>query len=81
MSTISTMGTLEPEQAVDVGAQVAGIIVAFGKDKRGKDISWGSKVEPGTQIGSGILPLQTFSYLRSTAVGNSQFLSARGSSS
>lgn len=50
VSTISATGTLEPQQAVDVGAQVAGIIVAFGKDKRGKDISWGSEVEPGTVL-------------------------------
>ncbi len=39
-ATISATGTLEPEAAVDVGAQVAGVIIAFGKDKQGKDIDW-----------------------------------------
>ncbi len=32
VATISATGTLEPEAAVDVGAQVAGVIIAFGKD-------------------------------------------------
>ena len=47
VATISATGTLEPEAAVDVGAQVAGVIIAFGKDKYGKDIDWGSVVEEG----------------------------------
>jgi HlyD family secretion protein len=50
MATISATGTLEPEAAVDIGAQVAGVIIAFGKDKRGKDIDWGSVVEKGTVL-------------------------------
>ena len=47
MATISATGTVEPEAAVDVGAQVAGVIIVFGKDKHGKDINWGSVVEEG----------------------------------
>jgi len=47
MATISATGTLEPEAAVDIGAQVAGVIIAFGKDKNGKEIQWGSVVEKG----------------------------------
>jgi HlyD family secretion protein len=47
MATISATGTLEPEAAVDIGAQVAGVIIAFGKDKGGKEIQWGSVVEKG----------------------------------
>ena len=50
MATISATGTLEPEAAVDIGAQVAGVIIAFGKDKHGKDIDWGSVVEEGTVL-------------------------------
>jgi len=50
VATISATGTLEPEAAVDIGAQVAGVIIAFGKDKSGKDIDWGSAVEPGTVL-------------------------------
>lgn len=48
VATISATGTVEPEQVVDVGAQVAGIIRAFGKDKQGKAIDYGSAVEKGT---------------------------------
>ena len=50
MATISATGTLEPEAAVDIGAQVAGVIIAFGKDKHGKDIDWGSVVDKGTVL-------------------------------
>jgi HlyD family secretion protein len=50
VATISATGTLEPEAAVDIGAQVAGVIIVFGKDKRGKDIDWGSVVEKGTVL-------------------------------
>ncbi|MGQ9687162.1 MAG: efflux RND transporter periplasmic adaptor subunit [Desulfobaccales bacterium] len=47
-ATISATGTVEPEEVVDVGAQVAGRIVAFGKDKHGKIVDYGSVVEAGT---------------------------------
>jgi HlyD family secretion protein len=49
-ATISATGTVEPEEVVDVGAQVAGRIVAFGKDKDGKLIDYGSVVEAGTVL-------------------------------
>jgi len=47
-AVISATGTVEPEEVVDVGAQVAGKIIAFGKDKNGKTIDYGSYVEAGT---------------------------------
>ena len=50
VATVSATGTVEPEAAVDVGAQVAGAIIAFGKDKNGKNIDWGSAVEEGTVL-------------------------------
>ncbi len=50
VATISATGTVEPEAAVDVGAQVAGVIVSFGKDKRGKPVNWGSEVDAGTVL-------------------------------
>jgi HlyD family secretion protein len=50
VATISAAGTVEPEAAVDIGAQVAGVISAFGKDEHGKPINWGSAVEPGTVL-------------------------------
>ena len=44
-------GTLEPEEVVDVGAQVAGIIREFGRvPGTGKPIDYGSVVEPGTVL-------------------------------
>ena len=50
VATITATGTVEPEEVVDVGAQVAGKIVAFGKDKHGKTIDYGSVVESGTVL-------------------------------
>jgi HlyD family secretion protein len=47
-ATIEATGTVEPEELVDVGAQVAGIIYSFGKDKDGNTVDYGSVVEEGT---------------------------------
>ena len=48
--TISATGTVEPEEVVDVGAQIAGQINSFGKDKDGNTIDYGSVVEEGTVL-------------------------------
>jgi HlyD family secretion protein len=48
--TISATGTLEPEEVVDVGAQVAGRILSFGKDVNGKTVDYGSQVTEGTVL-------------------------------
>src|SRR5437763_1290261 len=50
MATITATGTIEPVEVVDVGAQVAGQIISFGKDKDGKAIDYGSSVEEGTVL-------------------------------
>src|SRR5437899_508848 len=50
MATITATGTIEPVEVVDVGAQVAGQIITFGKDKNGKSIDYGSTVEQGTVL-------------------------------
>jgi HlyD family secretion protein len=50
VATISATGTVEPEEVVDVGTQVAGLISTFGKDKNGKTIDYGSVVEEGTVL-------------------------------
>lgn len=48
--TISATGTVEPEEVIDVGAQVAGKILSFGKDAKGKSVDYGSEVEAGTVL-------------------------------
>ncbi len=52
LSTIGATGTVEPEEVVDVGAQVAGLIVEFGADPHDstKLIDFGSVVEKGTVL-------------------------------
>jgi HlyD family secretion protein len=44
-ATISATGTVEPEEVVDVGAQVSGIVSSFGTDRHGKMIDYRSIVE------------------------------------
>ncbi|MBP9839352.1 MAG: efflux RND transporter periplasmic adaptor subunit [Proteobacteria bacterium] len=44
---ISATGTVQPEETIDVGAQVAGLILSLGTDSRGKQIDYGSEVEEG----------------------------------
>lgn len=46
--SISATGTVEPEEVIDIGAQIAGQILGFGRDKAGKTIDYGSVVEAGT---------------------------------
>lgn len=48
--TIGATGTVEPEEVVDVGAQVAGQIIAFGKDAAGRTVDYRSKVTAGTVL-------------------------------
>lgn len=48
--SISATGTLQPEEVIDVGAQVAGQIIAFGKDAAQRTIDYGSAVEEGTVL-------------------------------
>jgi HlyD family secretion protein len=51
-STISATGTIEPEEVVEVGAQVPGQVQHFGKDPRDpkKPVSYGTHVEAGTVL-------------------------------
>src|SRR5262245_1198935 len=52
IATIGATGTLEPEEVVDVGAQVAGRIDFLGQDPvdTKKVINWGTVVEKGTLL-------------------------------
>lgn len=47
VATIGATGTIEPEDLINVGAQVAGRILEFGKDKQGRSIDYGSVIEAG----------------------------------
>ncbi|MCP3968008.1 MAG: efflux RND transporter periplasmic adaptor subunit [Lentisphaerae bacterium] len=47
---VSATGTVEPEEVVDVGAQVGGRIMSFGKDAKGNQVDYGSVVEKGTVL-------------------------------
>lgn len=48
--TIDASGTLEPEEVVDVGAQVGGQILEFGTDINGKTVDYSSEVEQGALL-------------------------------
>src|SRR5882672_3167995 len=48
VASITATGTIEPIEVIDVGAQVAGLIKSFGKDKNGNAIDYGSVIEEGT---------------------------------
>ncbi|HEX5681472.1 MAG TPA: biotin/lipoyl-binding protein, partial [Desulfobacterales bacterium] len=48
--SISATGTVEPEEVIDVGAQIAGQIMSFGKDAGGRSVDYGSVVEAGTVL-------------------------------
>ena len=50
--TISATGTVEPEEVVDVGAQVAGMIKSLGPDPRdsARTVDYGTPVEQGTVL-------------------------------
>ncbi len=50
--SIDATGTLEPEEVVDVGAQVAGQVVALGVDADGKSVDYSSRVEAGMVLAS-----------------------------
>jgi len=52
LSTISATGTVQPEEVVDVGAQVMGLILEFGPDPHdpAKLIDYGSVVEKGALL-------------------------------
>ena len=49
-ATIGATGTIEPLETVDVGAQVAGRVSAFGKDQDGKTLDYGSIVREGSLL-------------------------------
>ncbi len=49
-SAISATGTVEPEELVNVGAQVGGMITKFGTDLNGKRVDYGSPIKTGDML-------------------------------
>jgi HlyD family secretion protein len=51
-ATIQATGTIEPEEVIDIGAQIVGQIKSFGKDPRDSKrmVDFGSPVEQGTVL-------------------------------
>lgn len=73
--SISATGTVEPEELVDIGAQIAGQIISFGKDSKGKTIDYGSEVEAGTVLAQ----IDDSLYSAEVAQYNAQLLQAQAS--
>ena len=75
LATIGATGTVEPEEVIDVGAQVAGQILSFGKDAKGKPVDYGSVVEAGTVLAR----IDDSLYQADTAQAQAQVQSAKAS--
>lgn len=73
VDSISATGTVEPEEVIDVGAQVAGQILSFGKDVSGKTVDYDSKVEAGTILAR----IDDSLYAASVAEAEAQLLSSK----
>jgi HlyD family secretion protein len=66
--TIGATGTVEPEEVIDVGAQVAGIVYYFGKDKDGNSIDYGSVVDENMVLAK----IDDSLYIADAALANAQ---------
>ena len=73
VATTGATGTVEPEEVIDVGAQVAGQINSFGRDKNGKTIDYGSVVEEGTVLAQ----IDDSLYTADAAQASAQLLQAK----
>jgi HlyD family secretion protein len=73
--SIGATGTVEPEEVIDVGAQVAGQILSFGKDVNGQTVDYGSAVEEGTVLAR----IDDSLYLAEEAQAEAQVQSAKAS--
>jgi HlyD family secretion protein len=73
LSTISATGTVEPEELVDVGAQVAGQVLEFGKDDDGNEVDYGSNVAEGTVLAK----IDDTTYTSDVALATAQLEQAR----
>jgi len=72
--SISATGTVEPEEVIDVGAQVAGQILSFGRDINGKTVDYGSPVEAGVVLAR----IDDALYTSEVTQAEAQVLTAKG---
>lgn len=73
LASISATGTIEPEEVIDVGAQVAGLIKSFGLDQSGKPIDYGSMVKTGMPLAE----IDTSLYTADLATAKAQLAQAK----
>jgi HlyD family secretion protein len=73
LATISATGTIEPQEVIDVGAQVAGLIQKFGTDESGKPIDYGSEVKKGMLLAQ----IDTSLYTADLATAKAQLAQAK----
>ena len=67
VKTIDATGTVEPEDLVDIAARISGEIIAFGKDKDGKEVDYGSEIREGDVIALIDDQIQQSNYLSANA--------------
>ena len=82
VSKVQATGTLEPQELVDVGAQVTGEIKEFGTDVNGKRVDYGSEVKEGqllARIDDTLVELNIKRAEASVAQARAQILSAEAS--
>ncbi len=82
VSKVQATGTLEPQELVDVGAQVTGEIKEFGTDLAGRRVDYGSEVKAGqllARIDDTIVELDIQRAEASVAQARAQILSADAS--
>ncbi len=80
VNKVQATGTLEPQELVDVGAQVTGEIKEFGTDLAGKRVDYGSEVKAGqllARIDDTIVELDIKRAEASVAQARAQILTAK----
>ena len=75
VQTVSATGTIEPEELVDIGAQVSGKILSFGTGLDGKELDYCSTVSNGMLLAK----IDDVTYLADLAVAKAQLAKASAS--
>lgn len=75
VQTVSATGTIEPEELVDIGAQVSGKILSFGTGLDGKELDYCSTVTNGMLLAK----IDDVTYLADLAVAKAQLAKANAS--